>query len=67
MQTSLLPPALPQAPGLDLAARYVAARGGAEVGGDFYDCFPLGDGEWVMKADHGPATEPDVRRRIPRP
>ena len=47
LQTSLLPPALPQAPGLDLAARYVAARGGAEVGGDFYDCFPLGDGEWV--------------------
>jgi hypothetical protein len=40
LQTSLLPPAQPEAPGLDLAARYVAARGGAEVGGDFYDCFP---------------------------
>ena len=47
LQTSLLPPALPEVPGLDLAARYRAARGGAEVGGDFYDCFPLGDGEWV--------------------
>ncbi|MDA0185079.1 SpoIIE family protein phosphatase [Solirubrobacter phytolaccae] len=47
LQASLLPPALPQAPGLELAARYRPARGGADVGGDFYDCFPLGDGEWV--------------------
>jgi serine phosphatase RsbU (regulator of sigma subunit) len=47
LQASLFPPALPHVPGLELAARYRAARGGAEVGGDFYDCFPLGDGEWV--------------------
>jgi hypothetical protein len=47
LQASLSPPALPCAPGLELAARYRAARGGAEVGGDFYDVFPLGDGEWV--------------------
>jgi serine phosphatase RsbU (regulator of sigma subunit) len=47
LQASLFPPALPCAPGLDLAARFRAARGGADVGGDFYDCFPLGDGEWV--------------------
>lgn len=47
LQASLLPPALPQAPALELAARYRPARGGADVGGDFYDCFPLGDGEWV--------------------
>lgn len=47
LQASLLPPALPQAPTLELAARYRPARGGADVGGDFYDCFPLGDGEWV--------------------
>ena len=60
LQTSLLPPALPQAPGLDLAARYRAARGGAEVGGDFYDCFPLGDGEWV-------ALVGDVQARASRP
>ncbi|RKQ86053.1 GAF domain-containing protein [Solirubrobacter pauli] len=47
LQASLLPPALPEAPALELAARYRPARGGADVGGDFYDCFPLGDGEWV--------------------
>lgn len=47
LQASLFPPSLPQTPGLELAARYRAPRGGAEVGGDFYDCFPLGAGEWV--------------------
>jgi PAS domain S-box-containing protein len=40
LQTSLVPPNLP---GLDVAARYLAA-GELEVGGDFYDVFAL-DGE----------------------
>ena len=30
---------LPDVPGIELAARYVAAGEGNEVGGDFYDCF----------------------------
>jgi serine phosphatase RsbU (regulator of sigma subunit) len=47
LQAALLPPALPLAPGLELAARYRPARGAADVGGDFYDCFPLSGGEWV--------------------
>ena len=36
LQASLLPPTMPQIPGLDLVARYHAADR-AEVGGDFYD------------------------------
>lgn len=40
LQTSLLPPNLPGIPGLDVAARYLAA-GELEVGGDFYDLFAL--------------------------
>ena len=48
LQRSLLPPVLPQVPGVELAARYVAAGEGNEVGGDFYDCFPTGDGEWAV-------------------
>ncbi|MEY2472613.1 MAG: phosphoserine phosphatase RsbU/P, partial [Actinomycetota bacterium] len=36
LQGSLLPPAMPEVPGLDLVARYHAADR-AEVGGDFYD------------------------------
>jgi serine phosphatase RsbU (regulator of sigma subunit) len=44
LQESLLPPALPAVPGLEIAARYVAGDG--LVGGDFYDVFALGDGRW---------------------
>ena len=48
LQRSLLPPVLPDVPGIELAARYVAAGEGNEVGGDFYDCFRTGDGEWAV-------------------
>ena len=47
LQASLLPQALPAAPGLQLAARYRAQGEGIEVGGDFYDVFPEGD-DWVL-------------------
>jgi sigma-B regulation protein RsbU (phosphoserine phosphatase) len=43
LQSSLLPSALPEVPGLDLAARYVAGSG--NVGGDWYDVFVLPDGK----------------------
>jgi serine phosphatase RsbU (regulator of sigma subunit)/anti-sigma regulatory factor (Ser/Thr protein kinase) len=41
LQRSLLPERLPELPGLDVAARYLSASGGADVGGDWYDCVPL--------------------------
>ena len=44
LQRSLLPDALPQVPGLDLAVRYLPATDGADVGGDWYDAFPVQDG-----------------------
>jgi len=37
LQQALLPRALPTAPGLDLAAEYLPASRGSDVGGDFYD------------------------------
>ena len=40
IQHSFLPRAFPRLPGLECAARYRPAR---QVGGDFYDVFPLGD------------------------
>jgi sigma-B regulation protein RsbU (phosphoserine phosphatase) len=40
LQRSLLPPVLPAVPGLDAAAHYYAASPD-ELGGDFYDLFPL--------------------------
>ena len=48
LQRSLLPPVLPDVPGIELAARYLAAGEGNEVGGDFYDCFPTGGGDWAL-------------------
>ncbi|WP_329388457.1 SpoIIE family protein phosphatase [Streptomyces sp. NBC_01716] len=37
LQNSLLPRVLPRFPGLDVAARYLPAGHGADIGGDFYD------------------------------
>ena len=47
LQESLLPPRLPEIPGLHVAARYVTGTG-AEVLGDFYDVFPSVRGSWGM-------------------
>src|SRR5439155_23471108 len=47
LQESLLPPSLPEIPGLQVAVRYQAAGEGTEVGGDFYDVFATGDGAWA--------------------
>lgn len=46
LQRSLLPPADPAIPGLQVAARYRPVSDGNKVGGDFYDVFPLGTGCW---------------------
>ena len=46
LQQTLLPPLLPTIPGVELAARYRPTGAGNLVGGDFYDVFELGDGEW---------------------
>jgi PAS domain S-box-containing protein len=48
LQRSLLPGALPNIPGVELAGRYVAAGEGNDVGGDFYDCFATGGGDWAL-------------------
>ncbi|MYU11639.1 SpoIIE family protein phosphatase [Streptomyces sp. SID8361] len=47
LQLSLLPD-LTGLAHLNLAARYVAARERAEVGGDWYDAFPLPDGSAIL-------------------
>jgi serine phosphatase RsbU (regulator of sigma subunit) len=59
LQAGLLPTVLPTVPGLVLAARYRAAGGGSDVGGDFYDAFAA-HGDWVLLigdvAGKGPAA-----------
>ena len=47
LQATLLPPALPLLPGMDLAARYRVAEGDIEIGGDFYDVFEVAGGRWA--------------------
>ncbi len=44
LQHALLPHQLPTVPGLEVAARYVPGVAGVDVGGDWYDLVPLGDG-----------------------
>jgi PAS domain-containing protein len=46
LQASLLPPHLPEMPGMDLAAVYRPAGRGLEVGGDFYDVFNVAEEHW---------------------
>ncbi|MGW0561495.1 PP2C family protein-serine/threonine phosphatase [Streptomyces sp. NPDC003016] len=47
LQRTLLPPALPAVPGLELACHYQTASP-RDVGGDFYDVFPLGGDRWAF-------------------
>ncbi|MEV4947812.1 SpoIIE family protein phosphatase [Streptomyces sp. NPDC053755] len=42
LQQALLPHTLPLVPGLDVAARYLPATRGMDIGGDFYDVIRLG-------------------------
>jgi PAS domain S-box-containing protein len=51
LQRSLLPEALPEIEGWELAALYRAAGEGMEVGGDFYDAFAVESGWLVLIGD----------------
>jgi PAS domain S-box-containing protein len=46
LQASLVPGRLPRIPGTEVATRYQPAGDGREVGGDFFDIFPLASGRW---------------------
>jgi serine phosphatase RsbU (regulator of sigma subunit)/PAS domain-containing protein len=50
LQRALLPPEMPSPTGAALAARYLPAGEGIEVGGDFYDAMPLGGERWLLAA-----------------
>ncbi|MGW6540881.1 SpoIIE family protein phosphatase [Streptomyces sp. NPDC055051] len=48
LQAGLLMPELPDVPGADVATSYHPAGEGLDIGGDFYDVFPLGDDRWAF-------------------
>ena len=45
LQHELLPPSLPDVAGLDVAVRYLPGEATSQAGGDWYDLFPLPDGQ----------------------
>lgn len=51
LQRGLLPPPLPHIPGWSTAAMYRPAGTENEVGGDFYDAFPIQEGWMVVIGD----------------
>ena len=51
LQDSLLPERLRDVPGWHFAAGYQAGQRGSEVGGDFYDSFPVAGGHMVLLGD----------------
>lgn len=60
LQRSLLPPELPVIPGLDFHVIYEPAGEDNEVGGDFYDLFPVGDGAWRFAIGDVCGTGPEA-------
>ncbi len=48
LQETFVPTAPPDIPGLKISGVYRPAGDGSEVGGDFYDVFQIGSGEWVV-------------------
>jgi GAF domain-containing protein len=60
LQRSLRPGGLPKVPGLSAAVRFHAAGEGIELGGDFYDLFPAGDGAWTTLIGDVQGKGPDA-------
>ena len=59
LQRALLPQAIPVIPGVEVAIRYRAAVGGADIGGDWYDVVPLDEDRFVFVV--GDVSGHDVR------
>ncbi|MGW1029792.1 SpoIIE family protein phosphatase [Streptomyces sp. NPDC002577] len=60
LQRSLLPPELPHVPGVEVEVIYRAAGEGNEVGGDFYDLFPIRDGAYGFAIGDVCGTGPEA-------
>ncbi|WP_055494421.1 SpoIIE family protein phosphatase [Streptomyces sp. TP-A0356] len=60
LQRSLLPPELPNVDGVEVEVIYRAAGEGNEVGGDFYDLFPIRDGAYGFAIGDVCGTGPEA-------
>ncbi|HZU71977.1 MAG TPA: SpoIIE family protein phosphatase [Acidimicrobiales bacterium] len=60
LQRSLLPPPLPPIEGLQAAALYHPLGDGMEVGGDFYDIWPMEGGQFALAIGDVVGTGPEA-------
>ncbi|MGW9380105.1 SpoIIE family protein phosphatase [Streptomyces albidoflavus] len=60
LQRSLLPPDMPEVPGVEVEVIYRAAGEGNEVGGDFYDLFTIPDGAYGFAIGDVCGTGPEA-------
>ncbi|WP_424211486.1 SpoIIE family protein phosphatase [Streptomyces sp. BI20] len=60
LQRSLLPPGEPAIPGMEVEVIYRAAGEGNEVGGDFYDVFPISEGVYGFAIGDVCGTGPEA-------
>lgn len=60
LQRSLLPPRLPTVPGVRVQAAYQPIGDGVDVGGDFYDVWPCGEGLWALAIGDASGTGPEA-------
>jgi serine phosphatase RsbU (regulator of sigma subunit) len=60
LQRSLRPGALPDVPGLSAAVRFRPAGEGVELGGDFYDLYEAGRGQWAALIGDVQGKGPDA-------
>jgi serine phosphatase RsbU (regulator of sigma subunit) len=60
LQRSLLPTSMPDIDGVELAALYRPFSPNDEVGGDFYDVFPHGEGTWGVVVGDVSGKGPDA-------
>ena len=49
LRAALLPPDLPDVPGVELGARYRAAQEATQIGGDFYQVYRCGPDGWAFE------------------
>jgi hypothetical protein len=64
LRRSLVPPELPQIPGIDLAVAHDLAAAGSAAGEDFCDIFPLGQGRWRFAVGEACGTQPAAAAAI---
>ncbi|HEX8771388.1 MAG TPA: SpoIIE family protein phosphatase [Acidimicrobiales bacterium] len=60
LQRSLLPPNVPDITGLEVAVIYHPFGDGMDVGGDFYDVWPIGPASWAFAIGDATGTGPEA-------